>query len=192
MTKTDIELWRDILKGETGAWRMLVNRYQALVYAIPIRSGLSAPDSADCFQQTWMALYENRRNIKEPSRIAAWLVTTAKRESLRLIRQSCRDNPNADMVEKADTGLLPDEELIQLERQAQLEIAIKELDQRCRKLVTSFFYADEKISYDEIASMLGISVNSLGPARRRCLNRLKKILLEMGFDEARNSDQDTL
>jgi RNA polymerase sigma factor (sigma-70 family) len=192
MSKTDTELWQDILKGNADAWRILVNRYQALVYAIPTRSGLSMNDAADCFQQTWMALYENRRKIKDPSRISAWLVTTAKREALRFIRQTSKDNRDADILEQVDTGPLPDQELIRLEHQAQLEIAMKELDPRCRRLVESFFYTDEKITYDEIASMLGISANSLGPARRRCLTRLKKILLEMDFEEARNKDLDAL
>jgi len=192
MSKSDIELWKQILKGSGDAWAELVKRYQPLVYAIPSRSGLSMPDCGDCFQQTWVALYENRKKIKDPSRLSAWLVTTAKRETQRLLHQIKKDPDNPQTADHADPALLPDEELIQLERQAQLEIAIKELEPRCRMVVEAFFFSPAKLSYEDIAKSLGIALNSLGPIRRRCLMRLKNILEELGFEEVRKEDFDSL
>jgi RNA polymerase sigma factor (sigma-70 family) len=192
MSQTDIELWKQILKGNPDAWGDLVMRYQALVYAIPSRSGLSMPDCADCFQQTWVALYENRKKIKDPSRLSAWLVTTAKRETSRLLHLAKNDPDNPDSEDHADPALLPDEELIMLERQAHLEVAINELDPRCRKVVKAFFYSPERLSYEEIAGSLGIAPNSLGPVRRRCLERLRNILGELGIEGVRKEDFDTL
>ncbi len=192
MSKSDIELWKQILKGSGDAWAELVKRYQPLVYAIPSRSGLSMTDCGDCFQQTWVALYENRMKIKDPSRLSAWLVTTAKRETQRLLHQVKRDPDNPQSVEHADPAPLPDEELIQLEHQAQLEIAIKELEPRCRMVVEAFFFSPEKLSYEDIAKSLGIAPNSLGPIRWRCLMKLKNILEELGFEEVRKEDFDSL
>lgn len=192
MSQNDIELWKQIMKGSADAWGELVMRYQALVYAIPSRSGLSMPDCGDCFQQTWLSLYENRKKIKDPSRLSAWLVTTAKRETQRLLRLAKSDPDNPETEEHADPALLPDEELIQLERQTQLEIAIKELEPRCRKVVEAFFFSPEKLSYDDIAKSLGIAPNSLGPVRRRCLERLRNILIELGFEGVRKEDFDAL
>ena len=54
MDKTDLELWQDVSNDIDGAWKTLINRYQALVYAVVTRAGLSAADAADCFQQTWV------------------------------------------------------------------------------------------------------------------------------------------
>lgn len=188
MSQTDIELWNHILKGSSEAWAELVRRYQALVYAIPSRSGLSMTDCGDCFQQTWIALFENKRKIKDPARLSAWLVTTAKRETQRLLNLAKRDPDNPQAVDHADPAIPADEELIQIERQAQLEIAIGELNSRCRRIVEAFFFSPEKLSYEDIAKSLGIAPNSLGPVRRRCLTRLRDILLELGFEEVRNED----
>jgi RNA polymerase sigma factor (sigma-70 family) len=186
MSRTDTELWQEVLSGSAAAWSELVRRYQPLVYAVSTRGGLSVADAADCFQQTWVALYENRKNIKDASRLSAWLVTTAKREAMRLRRQAERNRGEAGEDEPIDTNPLPDQELAILERQMQLEIAIEALEPRCRKLVELFFFAPEKHTYKQIASALGMSSNSLGPFRRRCLKGLKEILVRNGFLEARN------
>lgn len=186
MSKTDAELWQEALAGSAAAWSELVGRYQPLVYAVSTRAGLSVADAADCFQQTWVALYENRKHVQDPSRLSAWLVTTAKREALRLRRQAERNRGELVEGEPVDMNPLPDEELAMVERQMQLEIAIKELAPRCRQLIELFFFAPEKLTYEQIASTLGMSSNSLGAFRRRCLKRLNEILVRNGFFGARN------
>lgn len=192
MAENNADLWTEVLSGDAAAWKRLVRRYQALVYAVCSRAGLSAPDVADCFQQTWVALYENRKKLRDPSRVSTWLVTTAKREALRLRRQAERRLDEDDEIEPVDSDPLPDEELVRIERQAQLEIAIGELDPRCRELIELFFFAPEEQTYAQIASELNLASNSLGASRRRCLNRLKEILAKNGFVDARNGALKTL
>lgn len=177
---TDPDLWQKILNGDSAAWQLLVKRYQSLVYAVATRSGLSMADAADCFQQTWVALYENRSRIQDPTRLSAWLVTTAKREAMRLRRRELPDTGDETEFDHPDHSPLPDEELIQIERQAHLEMALAELDLRCRQVVELFFFAPEEQSYDQISTSLGMTTNSLGPVRRRCLERLKEILRKNG------------
>ena len=192
MTQSVFELWQRVLDGDSKAWAQLVKRYQSLIYAVATRSGLSQLDAADCFQQTWVLLYNNRHKLQDPARLSAWLVTTAKREALRLKHRAGPDPGEENENEQVDTGLLPDEQLLQMEQQAQLEGAIQQLEPRCQKLVDAFFFADEEKSYEEIAKSLGIASNSLGPIRRRCLERLKRILEENGYVEVRNSRTDAL
>lgn len=185
---TDAELWQEILSNNPGAWRQLVERYQSLVYAVCLRSGLPMADVADCFQQTWVLLYRSRKKIKNPSRLSAWLVTTAKREVLRAKRVQSRSVKLDSSAQLIMPPVLPDEELEQLERQAQIELAMLQLDSRCRKVLEALFFAPESESYENIAHSLQISINSLGPLRHRCLEKLKKILAENGFEEERNEE----
>jgi RNA polymerase sigma factor (sigma-70 family) len=189
---TDCELWQRIIAGDDAAWAELVHKYQSLVYAVSTRAGLSMSDCADCFQQTWVLLFRNRHRLKDPARLSAWLVTTAKREALRLRRRAARTEEEWDNSSLMATGPLPDEEMEQLECQAQLEIALKEIDPRCRNVLKAFFFASEEQSYDEIAAAFGIPANSLGPIRRRCLERLKQILLKMGYLEERKEGKEPL
>lgn len=192
MANSDEIIWEKILAGDVKAWEEMVRRYQALVYAVATRSGLSLSDAADCFQNTWVTLYTNRRSIENPKKISSWLVTTAKREALRLNRQKSKETDISDAGDNPDHRPLPDQELIELERQAQLEIALGEIDPRCRGILKEFFFSPESRSYEEIAKSLGISANSLGPIRHRCLRKLRKILEEKGYIDVRKNDSDTL
>lgn len=192
MSHSDSELWQQLLDGDSNAWAIIVKRYQSLIYAVATRSGLSQVDAADCFQQTWILLYNNRKKLQDPSRLSAWLVTTAKREAFRLKRRAGSDPGDDDANEQSDTSPLPDEQLLETEKQAQLEIAIAQLDPRCQKLIEAFFFAEEDKSYEKIATSLGIASNSLGPVRRRCLERLKRVLEENGYVEVRNTGTDAL
>lgn len=192
MSHSDSDLWQQVLDGDSKAWTTIVKRYQSLIYAVATRTGLSQVDAADCFQQTWILLYNNRKKLQDPSRLSAWLVTTAKREAFRIKRRAGSDPGDDTANEQIDSARLPDEELLALEKQAQLESAIAQLEPRCQKLVDAFFFADEEKSYEEIAKSLGIAANSLGPIRRRCLERLKRILEENGYVEVRNSGSETL
>jgi RNA polymerase sigma factor (sigma-70 family) len=187
MKRSDSDIWEGILSGDAGAWRELVRKYQALVNTVALRAGLSMADAADCFQQTWVSLYEHRHRLQDPDRLSAWLVTTARREAIRLSQRSRRDVAAEAAGELADEGPLADEQMVQLERQAHLEAAVAQLDDRCARLVELLFFAPEDWSYERIAEKLDISFNSLGPIRQRCLNRLKKILVESGYPDVRES-----
>jgi len=189
MLFSNYQLWQKILEGDEKSWEQLVRRYQALVYTVCCNAGLCEMDAADCFQHTWMTLYKNRHKMKNPEKISAWLVTTAKREALRLRRLA--DRTDDSISEKIHSGQntkaefknpnpLQDEELEILERQALLEIALKQLDKRCREIMEIFFFAPEYYTYEEIAKKLGVASNSVGPLRRRCLEKLKKILVSIG------------
>ncbi|MFH2034820.1 MAG: sigma-70 family RNA polymerase sigma factor [Candidatus Zixiibacteriota bacterium] len=201
MYKSDSELWSEIVNGSSKAWEVLVKRYQALVYTVAMRMGLSQADAADCFQQTWSLLFQYSSKLRDPSRLSAWLVTTAKREALRLKRRvsenymqiSHSDNSQEDRispsgVEFASQNPLPDKELEILERQAQLEIALKEIGGRCQELLETIFFSPEDKSYREIAQSLGMAYNSIGPLRQRCLEKLKKILEKNCWIEELNDD----
>jgi len=58
---------------------------------------------------------------------------------------------------------------------------MSELTPRCRQLVHMLFYDEPARPYQEIAETLGIAVGSIGFIRQRCLERLRKRLLEEGF-----------
>ena len=80
-----------------------------------------------------------------------------------------------------DTATLPDEAVIQLERQVILEEALRQLEPRCGHVLKALFFSAAEKSYREIARELGVSPNTLGPLRTRCLKKFKDILKKMGY-----------
>jgi RNA polymerase sigma factor (sigma-70 family) len=186
MESTDKQLLLSCRRGDEAAWEALVNRYQRLIYAIPRRAGLDDDRAAEVFQEVFTTLFQKLNDIDEPDRLQAWLVTTAKRKTWRLISKDrltvhlpdSEDDPTAgEQLEKiADESPLPDEALLKLEEQHRLRTALNGLDERCQKLLTMLFYQEEKPAYSEIAAALGTSEGSIGPTRARCLEKMLHLL----------------
>jgi len=189
MERSDAELIEGCRRGEEAAWEALVARYQRLIYAIPRRAGLDEDRAAEVFQDVFATLLESLSNISQPERLQAWLVTTAKRKSWRLIRRESstrqfaedEETHEAEMANLADSAVLPDEGLRQLEEQHLVRLSLTELDERCRTLLSILFYSPEPVPYAEIAARLGTSEGSIGPTRARCLRKLQAILQQKGM-----------
>ena len=174
-------VWQQVVDGDPKAWRLIVRQYAALVQTVAVRTGLSCEEAEDCAQQTWMALHRSRANIQDPAKLPGWLVRVASRKASRMLRQKARQSAVISEAENPKETTLPDEELLRLERYGQLITALAQLDDRCRRLLHAVFLSPVEMSYRDIAKELGIPVNSMGPTRKRCLNKLKKILTEMEY-----------
>ena len=169
--------------GDGDAWQSLVNRYQRLIYAVPRRAGLDEHAAADVFQSVFAELIGQIGRIRQPDRLQAWLVTTARRKTLKAISSragvSLDDESGSSLVETlVHPDPLPDEVLLELERQQALRLAIAALDDRCRHLLEGLYCADEPATYDSLSGLLGIPVGSIGPTRARCLDKLRRLMAD--------------
>jgi RNA polymerase sigma factor (sigma-70 family) len=175
-------------RGDEAAWAELVNRYQRLIYAIPLRAGLDEEQAADVFQGVFAILIERLDDIEEPSRLNAWLVTTAKRETWRVTRRlmAARSTTASTTADPGAAEALPDDAplpgdlLARLEEQHAVRTAVDALDGRCRELLQLLFYNPDTPPYTDMAARLGIAVGSVGPIRARCLERLRRLLERSG------------
>jgi RNA polymerase sigma factor (sigma-70 family) len=189
MPTSDAKLLGDCRRGDESAWESLIQRYQRLIYAIPRRAGLDEDQAAEVFQEVFTTLFRKLNDIEEPERLHAWLVTTARRKTWKLISRenswqqlSSPDDDGEGQDELAnipDGAILPDEALLRLEEQHRIRTAVAALDERCRKLITMLFYQPEPPAYSEIAAMLGTSEGSIGPTRARCLRKMLRLLQEI-------------
>ena len=187
--RSDEQLLAGCRRGEEGAWEALVLRYQRLIYTIPRRAGLDEDAAAEIFQDVFTTLLESIETIEQPSRLQAWLVTTAKRKTWRMVGRAKSLRPFAseegegedEMYDLADEALLPDEALTRLEEQHLVRAALAELGERCRTLLQMLFYSADAPPYSEIAAALGTSEGSIGPTRARCLKKLLDALKKKGF-----------
>ena len=179
----DGRLVKACLSGDGNAWNLLVDRYQRLVYAVPRRAGLSTEQSEDIFQDVFVTLLEKINSVEQPERIRAWLVTTAKYKTWSAIRSSKGEHSPAteeemenEMASLRDESPLADDNLIALEQQHIIRSAVAMLDERCKKIVSMIYLADEGASYIEVANSIGVGASSVSPLRTRCLKKLEKLL----------------
>ena len=186
----DAELVGRCRRGEGSAWGLRVKRYQRLVYTVALRMGLDAHGAADVFQTVFARLVEHLPRLSQPERLQAWIVTTAKREGLRVRQLSLRTvsmtrdvDDNRDDASPALEDTLADdapgaeEQLADLQQLNLLRNGLDRLDPRCRDLLLLVFRDDdERLPYDEVARRLNIPVGSIGPTRSRCLGKLRGLV----------------
>ena len=180
---TDAELVLACRRGDETAWNALVERYQRLIITIPRRAGLSEEQAADVFQEVFLTLFEKLDEIEQPEKIRSWLVTTAKFKTWSAIRSrkgfytpETEEEMELEMANLKDNSPLADDVLIELEQQHQIRTALKELEERCQKILSMIYLRDAAASYAEVAAAIGVGESSISPLRSRCLQKLAKIL----------------
>lgn len=176
----DAALVQACLAGEEKAWEELVDRYGRLVYSIPRRMGMSPADADDVFQDVFATLLRYLGSLRDQSLLAAWLITTTRRECWRRGRSAMRHVELTDTL--VDEAAAPFEDIERWEREQSVRQAMRSLDERCRDLLTALFLELETPSYERIAERLGIAVGSIGPTRARCFRKLDAILRELGLE----------
>jgi len=177
----DSQLIEACIGGEEQAWTALINRYSRLIYTIPFRFGFSKMIADEIFQETCLILLESLDSLQQTERVRSWLVTVCKRVCIQHMRQN-KDVQSLDVVEI--DGRFPelDSELIQLEQQYIVQEAMSRLPERCRELIKALFFKVPPLTYDEIVEALNISKGSIGPTRKRCLEKLHQELENLGHD----------
>lgn len=180
---SDGELLRACRRGDQMAWSTLVDRYQRLIFTIPRRAGLTEEQSADVLQEVFLTLFEKRDEIREPEKIRSWIVTTAKFKTWSVVRggkgfyaPETEEEMEREMASLADEAPLADAILIELEEQHQIRTALKELEERCRQILSLIYLTEPSASYAEVARIIGVGETSISPLRARCLQKLAKIL----------------
>lgn len=159
--------------GDEESWNALVERFAGLVWSVARSFRLDDASAADVVQETWLRLAGSLDRIRDPERVGSWLMTTARHESLRVIRLLDRQAPT-DLDDELLTDRSPplDDNLLRAEQNEELVAAFGTLSGRCQQLLR-LLLAEPRIPYDEIADVLDIPIGSIGPTRGRCLAALR-------------------
>jgi RNA polymerase sigma factor (sigma-70 family) len=172
---TDLErLVHDAAGGDESAWAAIVRRFTRRLVCLARLHRVGTQDVDDIVQATWVHLFEDIHNLRNPNALPGWLDTTARRESIKRRRASAREHPlsedDIESIPAADE--LEDEVLSQALRQ-ELAAALSRLPSQQRALLETMC-ADEKPSYEAVSERLGMPVGSIGPTRARAIERLQR------------------
>jgi RNA polymerase sigma factor (sigma-70 family) len=181
--------------GDKQAWDAIVERFSPLIWRICRRHRLGGADAEDVGQSVWLYLVNRLGTVRDPAALPGWLATTTRRECLRVLRMA-RGSLTAEWVPDAD--LLPDEragtaeqQVLAAERHAALHEALLHLPPCCQQLIV-LLIQDPPVPYADISAKLGIPVGSIGPSRRRCLEKLRRYPAIAALINDGTSTQDVL
>jgi RNA polymerase sigma factor (sigma-70 family) len=176
---TDWELILACRRGDSAAWEQLVDRYERLVYSIPLNWGLSRDDAADVAQHCFIALMDALDAFTPDVRLGGWLATVARRQTWRA-HEAGKRTVSAERDDALPPALLADtsdgDARKAREQVEWLHGGLANLDERCRGLLLALYFDADQPAYAEVAARLGMPVGSIGPTRARCLARLRELL----------------
>ncbi|MGC2233021.1 MAG: sigma-70 family RNA polymerase sigma factor, partial [Candidatus Acidiferrum sp.] len=155
---SDERLVKECLSGKEEAWSLLIEKYKALIYSIPVKYRLPPHEAADVFQATCLELLNRLPELREPRALPKWLMQVAHHQCYRWKQQQQRLVSSDD----AESGLpVPEtpaiaESLVQQTQEEQmLRDAMAALSPQCRRLVELLFFETPARPYAEVAAELG-------------------------------------
>jgi RNA polymerase sigma factor (sigma-70 family) len=167
--------WRT---GEDAALDDLVRVMSPVLWHVVRATGLDREATEDVVQNTWLTLVRSGDSVRDAQAITRWLCTAARREAWRVSKAATRTRPVEDdvLAARMPTESSPESEVVTLDDKAVLWAAITRLPERCQRLLP-IVAREPRPDYSSVADTLGMPIGSIGPTRRRCLDKLR---IELG------------
>ena len=174
---SDEQLASQVQKGDTQAFGVLVERYQAkmLRYA---RKFLLADSSEDAVQEVFIKVYQNINSFDTGQRFSPWIYRIAHNEFINHLKKSGREQlsffdpdtffPHPIAKETAEGATERNE------AKKTVIAGLDKLDIKYREALVLFYL--EELSYKEISDVLKIPVATVGVRIKRAKEALKAAL----------------
>jgi RNA polymerase sigma factor (sigma-70 family) len=178
-TSTDIFLWQQIKKGDITAFENLYDTYAAVLLTFALQYTNESTIAKDAIHDVFLDIYKYRDGLAENVNIKSYLFKITQRNVLKKNQASKKIyhiDPDYDFITPKEASfeetLIAEESTIELN--AKLAFAMQELTEKQRQAL--FYRFNEDKSYEEIAYILDISIESCRTLIYRCLKELRKKL----------------
>jgi RNA polymerase sigma factor (sigma-70 family) len=181
--RTDRELVAACLSGDEQAWSDLIDRYNRLIFSIPLKQGLTRDEAADIFQAVCLDLVAELPRLRDPQALPAWLIQTTLHKVSKWRRRNDRyvldEGDHAEHAPAPECDM-PDALIREVQQTQALRDAVAGLSDRCQRMVQMLFFETPARPYKDVAAELGVATGSIGFLRSRCLDRLRSALDGIG------------
>lgn len=158
MERTDYELVRECLEGNTESFTQLVSRYKKLVYSVVCRFSKDNEDTEDLSQEVFIKIYKSLGRYNPEFRFSTWTVKVATNICLDFARKKKLNFVSIDEFENvAENNNSPEDMLLMKEKALFVRSAIEDLPEIYRTPIV--LYHHKGMSYKEIAEALNKPVS---------------------------------
>jgi RNA polymerase sigma-70 factor, ECF subfamily len=164
------------LRGNSGAFATLVERYDRAVYHLAYRTLHDVEEARDATQEAFFKAFRSLRTFKPGSKFSTWIFAIAYHACCDRLNRRKR-YASEELPERADPSPGPEQQAIALDQAARLRAAIDALPEKYRTVVTLFHLQGKQ--YDEIASVLGLPMGTVKTHLFRAKEQLRRLLGEM-------------
>jgi RNA polymerase sigma-70 factor (ECF subfamily) len=173
--RSDGEVVREILGGQHEMYRVLVRRYQDVLYKHAYRMVGQADDAADIVQRTLVSGFQKLNRCRDPERVGGWLFRIAANLCKDFLKSPRRgdlslEGASATVIDRSS----PDADLERKELKERVQQALDRLSPEQREAFVLKHL--EGRSYDEMATLLSASKSALKMRVLRAREELQSLL----------------
>ncbi len=175
-------------RGDTGAFALIVQRYQGPVYNLAYRMLGNSADAEDAAQETFLRVYAQLKSYHPNQKFATWLLSIAAHYCIDRLRR--RKFQWLSLDEEGGIGQVlpsstpdPEETAFEHEREEQVQKLLQRLPPAARAVVVLKYWSD--LGVDEIAAMTGDSVSSVKVKLFRARQAMARELKQQAPDAVR-------
>lgn len=180
--KSDDQLIRECLNGNSNAFNVLIDRYQYLVYGMCYHFTQNFTDAKDLTQETFISAFLNLHQLRNLDKFSAWLRQVSvnvcrmwRRRQDRYRKVSIEEVREEDLADKNSPS--PQEIVETKELQSIVRKALSCLPLKNRLTLT--LYHIDGLTYREISGFLNIPKTTIKSRLYKARKKLRKEVLKM-------------
>ena len=145
--ENDVQLIRRILSGNDEAFSVLVRKHQKSIHALAWRKVRDFHIAEEITQDTFLQVYKNLAQLKNPNQFAGWIYVIASRlcskwlQKNKLAMQSLDDTPIEEIEEIAYTDYVSEQRQTEVaeDRHELVKKLLAQLPESERTVVTLYY-----------------------------------------------------
>lgn len=184
---SDAELVEFSLRGDSRAFRSLMQRYLSTVYNYLYRMTQNHEVSEEMAQEAFVKAYHHLKTFDRNRAFKPWLLRIASNAAISALRKQSKVVSLNALEEEGYWGEAEHQTdvdvLVTLERKLSSEEvmkALQRLDDKYRQALLLRYQQD--LSYEEVAQALQLPLNTVRTRLKRGLEKLKNEVKEMAYD----------
>ena len=174
-----------VARGELPAFERLYARYEKRVYQYVCTLVYDAALAEEIVDDTMLAVWRGAGTFTHTSRVSTWIIGIARHKALDALRRTGRRRREVELdgiLDLASPHDNPADGVLRDQVSAITQRAVAALTHEHQEILRLVFY--EELPYEDIASLLGIPVNTVKTRVYYAKQRLKEYLERMGHKES--------
>lgn len=172
---SDKDLWQQFRSGSEEAYSFMYEKYVPVLYSYGYRIYPNEEVVKDCLQDLFVTLWLSRQNLGATDSIKYYLFRSLRREIAQKVNADRTFTKTSSLFIR-NTEASFEDQLIEVEenflQSKELDMALTYLSDRQREAIYLRFY--QNISFEEIASIMGITQRAVYKLIYRAVDILKK------------------
>ncbi|MEQ9289706.1 MAG: sigma-70 family RNA polymerase sigma factor [Cyclobacteriaceae bacterium] len=176
---SDQQLWAEFMNGNESAFAHIYSRFFGLLFNYGLKINTNRQMVSDCIQDLFVDIWNSRARLREVEWLKTYLIKSLRRRILKesktetsVLSSSLDEEYNFQIELSHDMQLIRQED--RLERANKLNEAMQQLTDRQKEAI--FLKYHQRLSYEQIADVMTITVKATYKVMARAIEGLKSAL----------------